>query len=517
MFVTADGDAYQGLVTDQAEYFRLTEYYAGRGPAPDTAPFTSRLLVPWLAARLPLSAPIAFNVVNLVLLAVGLASLVMLLRGWGLSAAVLAGSTLVYAVSFPVLWYSTSNWTDAGSVGLVGVCILAAYRRWWLGLLVLVPAVLAKETSLVCVAFGMALEATRPALVPKGRRVARMACWLVGGLVSVALARTVAGASPTVFSPWLVADAATIRNNVALNLRNSSGPPSVLLTALVPGAILIGVWWLMQRRGLLIERHIRLPLTAGMVGAVVLSAVSFLTALWDGRVLWVMFPFALPLGAVTVEVLLHSGVEPFSVLQSTTRPITMARLLRRLGVGAVAAFALILGAASVGRRIAPPAAEVDAVGVQWADHLGELRLDHFPAVEGLGRDSVPVPLVRSAPLLLDYDTTGPGAFSMHLRPEEGPGRSQLLVQRSSPSSGTVLVDSLRSQRSSSGRNRRAIVIGLVVLWRTENGSTPECRSTSTVTAPSGRAKGNMTHSTRPSQSAVRNDTADRTTARPFRR
>ena len=212
----------------------------------------------------PLSAPIAFNAVNLVLLAVGLASLVILLRGWGLSAAVLAGSTLVYAVSFPVLWYSTSNWTDAGSVGLVGVCILAAYRRWWLGLLVLVPAVLAKETSLVCVAFGMALEASRPALEPKGRRVARMACWLVGGLVSVALARNCRWCQSDGFLAMAGCGCGDHPQQRGPNLRNSSGPPSVLLTALVPGAILIGVWWLMQRRGLLIERHIRLPLTAGM-------------------------------------------------------------------------------------------------------------------------------------------------------------------------------------------------------------------------------------------------------------
>ena len=449
VFESADRESYGGLVTDQVEYFRLTEYYAGRGPAPDTAPFTSRLLVPWLAGHVPLAAPIAFNLVSLALLLVGLASVLVLERSWGLSARVLLVSAVVYAVSFPVLWYSMANWTDAGSVGLVGLCVLAAYRRWWWGLLLLVPAVLAKETSLVLVAFGVALEATRPVTAPQWARTARMGGWVVLGVASYLVARTLAVASPVVFSPWVVTDLTTVVNNAALNLRNDTGPPAVVLTAALPMVVLGGVWWLRRYRGLEIDRPVLVPLAAGAVGAFVLSAVSFPTALWDGRVLWVAYPFVIPLGAVALDAVWRPTTGTMSDAAITARdavgrvtvevrPIGRARLAG-LAVAVVAIVVVALaGSATLGRRLVPAAAWVEPTDVRWARDLGDLRLDPV-ATSGRGHGSVPVPVVRSAPLLLDYDMGGSGHFSLGLR-SAGSDPTPLVVGRSAPSTGTVLVD-----------------------------------------------------------------------------
>lgn len=443
-FVTAEGDGYLQLVTDHVEYFRLVEHYAGTGPAPDTAPFTGRIVAPWLAAQLPLSAPVALAVVDLLMLGVGLASLLLLLRSWGISRPVLALSAAAYALSFPVLWYGAANWVDPASVGLIGLCVLAAYRRWWLGVLALVPAVLTKESALVCVLFGVALELARPGSTPRRIRLARAGAWLAGAAVSWWLLAALTIDSPVVFAPWVPGNLDVLVDVVAVNMRNLGGLSHVFMTGFVPLAILAGVW--VTRRRWPIPRHVLVPLLAGALGALALSALALVGALWDGRLIWATYPFLLPIGAWMLEdqrraLAERAGLGPEPTVREMAGPLRTELTLRRAGRAALAAFGvgvvtLVLVAVwgALGAAISPPAEVRLPDEVSFADRLDDLRLDQIVERSGRGDGTVPIPLQRDAPLLVDYEHRGEGSFRL-VAPS-----GETLVARDGASHGTVVLD-----------------------------------------------------------------------------
>ncbi|MFN7147901.1 MAG: hypothetical protein ACK4V6_00295 [Microthrixaceae bacterium] len=443
-FVTAEGDGYLQLVTDHVEYFRLIEHFAGTGPAPDTAPFTGRLVAPWLAAQLPFDAPVALAVVDLLLLGVGLASMLLLLRSWGISRPVLALATAAYALSFPVLWYGAANWVDPAAVGLIGLCILAAYRRWWLGALALVPAVLTKESALVCVVFGVALELTRPGRTSRGVRLARAGAWLGAAAASWWLLAALTIDSPVVFAPWVPGNLEVLLQVVAVNMRSAGSLSLVLLSGLLPLGILVGLWLTRRRRP--IPRHVLVPLLAGALGALGLSALALVGALWDGRLIWATYPFLLPLGAWMLEVQRRTfaersglGSDPsFREMAGPLRAELTPRRVVRAGLAAVGLFVAILVLGGVwgvlGEVLSPRASVMEPNRVAFADRLDELRLDEVVDRSGRGDAAVPIPMQRDAPLLVDYEHRGPGELRL-VAPS-----GDTLVEREGAAQGTVVLD-----------------------------------------------------------------------------
>lgn len=443
-FVSAEGDGHLQLVTDHVEYFRLIEHFAGTGPAPDTAPFTGRLVAPWLAAQLPFDAPVALAVVDLLLLGVGLASMLLLLRSWGISRPVLALATAAYALSFPVLWYGAANWVDPAAVGLIGLCILAAYRRWWLGVLALLPAVLTKESALVCVVFGVALELTRPGRTSRGVRLARAGAWLVAAAVSWWLLAALTLDSPVVFAPWVPGNLEVLRQVVAANMRSAASLSLVLLSALLPLGILVALWRTRRRRPL--PRHVVVPLLAGAVAALALSALALVGALWDGRLIWATYPFLLPLGAWMVEgrwrrFAERAGLGSDPSLREMAGPLRAELTVRRAvraGLAAVGIFVaiLVLGGlwGALGEVLSPRASIVEPDRVVFADRLDELRLDEVVERSGRGGAVIPIPVQRDAPLLVDYEHRGAGELQL-LSPA-----GETLVAREGDARGTVVLD-----------------------------------------------------------------------------
>ncbi len=375
----------------------------------------------------------------------------LLLRSWRLSRPAIATATAAYAVSFPVLWYGAANWVDPASVGTIGLCVLAAYRRWWLGLIALVPAILTKESALICVAFGVALELTRAGSIRRSARLARAAAWIATAAAAMALVAALRIDSPLVLAPWIPGDLEVVRAIVASNMRDSIGISNVLLTGFLPLAIVV-LWWSTRRRRP-VPRPICVPLLVGALGALGLSVIALAGALWDGRLVWASYPFLLPLGAWMLDDQLRAwaertgrtGVPSFGELAASFRRGLTVRRLLRAGAAAlavvIATVAVVAGWGVLGRAISRGAIIVEPGDVAFADRLGDLRLDEIVQVSGRGDATVPLPVRRDAPLLVDYEHRGQGGFSLQAAPDGG-----VLVGREGNAAGTVVVDSETSEQ-----------------------------------------------------------------------
>jgi len=407
LYVSSSGERVEGLVTDQVEYLRLVDWASGRRPAPDTAPFTQRLLVPALAAFVPLDEPIALNVVNLALMGVGLVSLVLLIRSWVGRSNVVVLVALLYGTGFPVLWYATSSWVDAGAVGLAGLVVYAAYRRWWLAVILLVPAVLAKESAMVCVAFGLALEWTRdPAAAPRAPRAVRLVAWPAAGVLGMLAARLLAPPS-SVTAPWRPSDLDAVQHWLASNFNGPRNLAHVLLTGALPLLGLLFTWFGVRGRRMTVPRERLLPLTAGCLAVLALSAGAVFGALWDGRTVWMLVPLGLPLLAMWLDQVGLAGFGQDRVDEAASTSVGRVQAATtpwvQLGCVIVAAVLTLPLVASELASASPGA--VSASSCRFADRLAELDEFEGSVDEREGDATIDLPAdLGDAPLVVELSS-----------------------------------------------------------------------------------------------------------------
>lgn len=327
-YTTASGRRLQGLILDQVQYLQLTDHFSGRAVAPQIAPFSSRALAPWLAGHLGGDAAVALWAVNAACLVLGtfaLARLAMDLTGrreWTLVA------VLIWSLSWPVFWYTSKSLVDPAAVGLMVVALCCLYRRWLLpGLVVFVLAVWAKETALVLVPIAIARELLVPrasTLVVRGLRVG---AWVVAAAVAYLTAGLLAGGHELTFAPWIPASIPSAWRIISMNLGSVGGLAQFVFTA-TPAALGLVLWWHGRRSGrAILADHDGVPLAIGIVLATLLSCWSFVSALWDGRTVWM----TLPLGALLI-----------AAWCAAREPIWSWRRLVRVGFGAGATLFAVL-------------------------------------------------------------------------------------------------------------------------------------------------------------------------------
>lgn len=295
---TGGGREIEGLTVDMREYLRGTEYYGGHGSAPQLAPFTYRLGVPWLAGQLPFDSVLALNVVVLAALAVGLVALVLTERRLLCSSIAILVSALAYSVSFPVFYWGSFNYVDGAIVGSLALVLLSlAYAKPAGALVVLAAAVLVKEWALVAV----------PVIVAwiwLGPKVRSRWLWISGtlaaGAVGLVCARLFAPDAAEVYNPWLPSPS-EVSHYLSWNLSRSGPLAQFALSALPVVAALAIALRAHRTSGLGLERRMAGALVVGVVSAVLLATWALFAAQFDGRSIWTAYPFALTLGAVALS------------------------------------------------------------------------------------------------------------------------------------------------------------------------------------------------------------------------
>lgn len=283
-----------GLPLDVEGYRRLSEYFRGQTPADSLIPpFCFRPLVPLTASLLPVDSHTAINLINLASLFGVVVVLDRLMRHLGFGSRARVVGSLLFIVSFPTFYYGTLGFVDPPSLLIVTSAAYLALQGKYLSFLGLVPlAVLVKETNAV-IAFLPAIHA-----------------WATGELSSANLRLTVSSLVLALMTAIAIHAILPFPNpgfiwwpRMEAVLKNTSRPRaqlSFLLTLGLPGALAVAALVGGRAKDVLRRSDIRF-LLGGAGLALALYAYSLTAAYADGRVVWIIYPFIIPLAAVWFE------------------------------------------------------------------------------------------------------------------------------------------------------------------------------------------------------------------------
>ena len=149
---------------DSEKYLLLVDMFRGEIPLSETvAPFNYRVLLPLLAAILPLDPELSIPIINLGLLMVLAYLLYLFPRYFGYGVITSGGAAILCMLSHPVLQYGTAVLVETPFMVFLGLSIYAILKRWdWRIILALVvTGVLIKETVIIAVLVYMVYDRER--------------------------------------------------------------------------------------------------------------------------------------------------------------------------------------------------------------------------------------------------------------------------------------------------------------------------------------------------------------------
>ncbi len=315
-WTTDDGRYIENLNIDISQYLAMVEDYRGvegafekQEPYPafeasgdavsgPVDPFTHRVALPWLASLLPLDSSYAFALVNLAFLTLGLWLLVDALATSGRSPTAQVIGAALYTVALPVVVFASSLFIDGGVVGVLVIGYWLMVRRWWWALLLFFPiSYLVKEALLVLAPAAIWAWRTSGHRFRDPRFVAGVIASSAGVL---AAAWWVSDMAPepvmsfTVMPTW---------QYTRWNLTNLTSAVFVIVgvsTVAIPA--FLGIKYLLSRASL--SQALRGPSGADLVGiaaVLLMNVYSIVSTDFTLRTGWLLWPFAIALGAVWVD------------------------------------------------------------------------------------------------------------------------------------------------------------------------------------------------------------------------
>ncbi|HYJ32206.1 MAG TPA: hypothetical protein VE326_03210 [Candidatus Binatia bacterium] len=276
-----------GLPLDVAGYVRLTAYFRGQAPADSMIPpYCYRPLVPLIASALPWGPLTSIDVVDLACLLLTLVLLDRLLFhvGYGMRGRTLG--CFLFAASFPTFYYGAIGFVDpAALLALTGMALAALRGRRLSFAIWLVVGVLIKETN--------AIMAALPGVEPwaRGTRGEALGRAAPLALLAVAIVVGIRMLAPFPEPGWLWRP-----SPVALleNLARPRALLSLVLTIGLPGAAAVAALATGRAARALSPEHLRFFLTGSALAAA-LYLYSLTAAYADGRVIWSVYPFLIPM------------------------------------------------------------------------------------------------------------------------------------------------------------------------------------------------------------------------------
>lgn len=282
------GDGPVVGLADAYQYAQYAAYFRGEASADVLlAPFSYRPLVPFLAALLPADPLTAINIVNILFLAVAVGFLQRLFVQQGASLPMQGAGTLLFVVSFPTFYYGPIGYIDAAAVSLltVGVYFLSQGQYGALAVLIGVGA-LAKETVILLIPVAAVYMARSK--LSRWRMVRWVGLMLLLYIAASLSARAYSPSADThVWVPSL--------EKAIYNLSRPRAYLSALLSVGLPGVLTVYTLSDIERVQRLIKQPFSAALITGVAASLALFGYALLAAYADGRPLWTMYPFAIPL------------------------------------------------------------------------------------------------------------------------------------------------------------------------------------------------------------------------------
>jgi hypothetical protein len=273
---------------DAVYYMNYVDFFRGKCDIGSVdLPFRYRPLIPFMASVLPIESPItAIDVLNLLALYATLLVLYLLLRHLGFSFELAMTGCLLYSVSFPVFYLSTTGYLEACSMFSIALGSYCIFReKWFLVALLIAAGTLVKEVVvlLVPVAF-VYLLAKRIGI---GKTLALSAIFSAAFFIPTAIIKSVFRESGDFY--W-IPNVQTLLDNL-----RPRAVASILMSFGLPGIGAIVFLLGFRRFSKGIDLGSLLPLLSGLLVTLMLLVFAMVTAYADGRFAWPSTIFTIPL------------------------------------------------------------------------------------------------------------------------------------------------------------------------------------------------------------------------------
>ncbi|MFA6472649.1 MAG: hypothetical protein WCU00_11480, partial [Candidatus Latescibacterota bacterium] len=276
------------------QYIDMTLYFRGEKPADGIhSPYAYRPLVPLLASKLPFEAMTAINLINLAAIVAAMISLYCILAWLKFGFRLRVIGCGMFVVSFPTFYYTTIGFIDPVAVFIMAIGLYLIFLRKWVWLAVAVFfGTLVKETSIVLVlALAIYLFFDRRLFTKEGLALPLIFLAFAAGLY---ISRTLIPVSPGYV--WIPSF-----DNLMSNLLRPRSSLSFLLSFGVPGIVSVFIFHY-RKTGWFHERLAEtLCLIAGVAIAIILHIYSMIAAFADGRIIWLSYPFLIPLAVIVFD------------------------------------------------------------------------------------------------------------------------------------------------------------------------------------------------------------------------
>lgn len=287
-------DLYEGLPIDILIYKNYVEYFRGEKSEESVMPpYTYRVLVPFLASKLPFHPLTSINLVNLFFLYIGLISVYFSLCVLKLNFSLSVIGCLMFIFSFPVFYYGTSGYIDATFVGLLSATVyFILSKKYFLLMPLILLTSFANEKAIILFPFLIFFLFAEEADRKKSILIITLSL-IIYFLTSFFLRSFTPSSSQTYL--WIP--------DTKYILQNIFRPKTYLSFALtfgIPGilTILSLFYFSADRMKKILYFYI------GSFTSFILYIYSIFSAWSDGRTVWTMYPFAIPVSVLLIEMLI---------------------------------------------------------------------------------------------------------------------------------------------------------------------------------------------------------------------
>lgn len=274
---------------DSYNYVQYVNYYNGDNVGDEvTKPYSFRFLVPFLASLLPLDSFTSLNIINLSTELLGLLFLMKILALIGFRAKTIFITSFLYCFSFPIFYYGVVGLLDAPAVFLI---ILGIYftlkNQLWAVIIVLLIGAMTNEKSILILPFFFFYHIKESGF--KKSFLNSLLLFSVFVITSLLVrANTINADSTFLWSASL--------DSLYYNLGRIRTYVSLGLTGGLPLLIM-----LLSISKVDFKKSYNFAFLAGVIFVVLMIIYSFMAAYTDGRFMWYIYPFSLPLAAVGIE------------------------------------------------------------------------------------------------------------------------------------------------------------------------------------------------------------------------
>lgn len=278
---------------DVEQYEKYVEFFRGNQSLKGIleAPFSYRPLIPFLSSLLPFDALTSINIINLIIISLGLIFLIKLLVNFGFSDKLVTIGGLLFVVSFPLFYYTTSGYIDASLIGIVMISNYFLFKdKYHLFILFFSLGVLTKETIIILIPVAVVFILYNKKASHKLLKI--LLVILIYILIESAIRYLVPAKNFYVWKPSV--------DILIYNLTRFKTYLSFILTFGIPG--IFSLILLLTNKRNIIPKEILYAFSIGMFSGLMLWFYSIFSAYADGRQLWISYPFAAILSVYFIQI-----------------------------------------------------------------------------------------------------------------------------------------------------------------------------------------------------------------------